>query len=320
VREVADAGKAGEELAQMVSEWPVPWQRLVAHLTSMRALELAAEAAGAPLGASGFDALRRIECLSPPLKVKTLRSVPVPGKSSASTGLMLILHGGLQTERHLKFMHMGAGLNELTPPSGCGMEMLGVEADFAYEALASGLTKPAVGFGYVRFEGCFARFGEYVLSAARIYQQCIERHLNEHPTGCPVDVDLYGFSAGGMLAWLLLCMMPLAARQIRLRTLILLSPRLEGLYDCWEDAHLRTILATHGTQIFLGYGEFENLPEQGRPFSAAAERIKDLLPSPSSPPESRFHQRAYEGAGHTMPMEELGDVKAFLRDVWKSLG
>jgi len=306
LRKAADGWGSTDSAPDVPADWPLPWQFAAIHVAQLRALELSLEGRPvAPLRGEEFAALRGFHHTVPPIKVTGFHS----HKGAGTPRLVVILHGGLQTARHLKYMCMGANLNNMPPPP-CGLEIIGVEADFAHESIAAGLEKPVPGFNYVRFEGCFSRFGEYVLSASRVWHQCLDAHLKKHPKGC--DVDLFGFSAGSMLAWLLLCMAPASGGGLRLRTLSLLSPRLEGLMDCWEPSHVRSILEAHGTQVFLGYGELENTSQDGAPFSAMAAMLRELLPG------HRLQEKAYPAVGHSMPPQELDDVKAFLGKAWQS--
>merc|ERR1711972_919946 len=121
----------------------------------------------------------------------------------------------MQTQRHLDFMFKGIFSGPLQ--GKLPAHVVGIEADFAFESLGAGLTKPAAGFNYLRFESGFSRIGELVCSAVRVYRQCIEAHLAANPA-CEA-VDLVGFSAGGLLSWIILSMIPSASSPWKLTSL-----------------------------------------------------------------------------------------------------
>lgn len=304
---VREASSADGRLAQFPDEWPVTWRRFAAHIGSMQALE--ASLAGRPpaaLSADQWMALTELHHAAPALKTTQLRADHALG---GVPSLLVLLHGGLQTVKHLRYMAFGADLEHITARPGEELHITGIEADFAHEEVAMGLGRPMAGYSFLRCEGCFSRLGEYAISAARAQRQCLDVFAAAHQSSR--SVDLVGFSAGAMVAWLLLCLMPTArGLGLRVRTLTLLSPRLEGTHDCWDEARVKHVLEAHGTEVFLAYGALEDSRELGAPLSSFARLLETLVPA------HRLRVKAYPAVGHTMQPQELADVNAFLVEVW----
>lgn len=299
----AAEGSGADSVPATPAGWPIAWRILAHHVRELRELE--ATGKGSLLGSVECAQLRELHALHPPIKLHTLS--PLPAKTGPSR-LVVVLHGGMQTQRHLKFMHQGI-LGGKPPASNLPMAVLGVEADFAFENLGAGLTKPQAGFNYLRFGTLFGRLGELILSAARVYWQCIDAHLAAHPE-CKV-VDLVGFSAGGLLSWIIFMMAPQSPQAWRFSTLSMMSPRLEDILYI-QDSFIKAHLKAHGARVYLGWGEYEDLKENGAPFSAMAASLKKWLPL------NRLQTKMYPKVWHTMPPAQLEDVKTFLEESWKS--
>lgn len=284
--------------------FPWEWRKLLNHVASLHAFYTALGPTLQQLGAAECVALRELDVPAPPIKLHVYKKADSPGLSR----LVVLFHGGMQKKNHLDYMHAGIfGPDEL----GDDVEIVGVEADFAYEQLGAGLTKPAKGFNYLRFESFIVRLGEIVLSAARVYRQCIEPRMASSPKSRALD--LIGFSAGGLLSWILLWMMPVKADPWRLQNLVMMSPRLEGMMIA-DPAYVKDLLKAHGTNVYLGWGSLEDDPANGAPFTAMREVLEEYLPSEKLCPS------VHANIGHVLPVDPvLQDSAAFIRDSWAGI-
>mmetsp|Transcript_57647 Transcript_57647/g.106065 ORF Transcript_57647/g.106065 Transcript_57647/m.106065 type:complete len:595 (+) Transcript_57647:63-1847(+) len=297
----AVAGSGRDCIPSVPAGWPLTWRILAHHIRELR--ELSQTGNAELLGAAQCAQLRELHIADPAIKLHTY----VPPAKSGPSRLVVFLHGGMQTARHLQFMNGGIlGVKPLE--SKLSTAVLGVEADFSFESMGAGLSKPQAGFNYLRFTTIFGRIGELILSAARVYWQCIDAHVAAHPE-CQ-EVDLVGFSAGGLLTWIIFLMAEQSPKAWRFSTLSMMSPRLEDMLVV-QDSFIKAHFKAHNARVYLGWGEYEDLKEIGAPFSAMASSLKKWLPL------NRLKTKMYPKVWHTMPPQQLEDVRAFLEASWK---